>query len=207
MTFVVRSRAGQTPCTFLLSQRHEFFMNVCVCVCWGGASAASIAISAAARVIVQQWLQCRRGGGETHYLIILQRAIGRKMMERGAEQDTVREDINCVVRQSDTWLLCRCLITDLYPVIAGRKCFGNAAVGPTAVVSNYLGTVTVLKSRGDINTSGWNKPSELFVRVGWFILPHTRPKSVDFVDYLNFKGYEKGPGRIVNYHKHCQFLL
>lgn len=75
-------------------------------------------------------------------------------MERGAEQDTVREDINYVVRHLDTWLLCRCLITDLCPVIAGRKCFGNAAVGPAAVVSNYLGTVTVLKSREDINTSG-----------------------------------------------------
>lgn len=42
-----------------------------------GPSAASIAISAAARVIVPQWLQCRRGK-KTHYLIILQRAIGRK---------------------------------------------------------------------------------------------------------------------------------
>lgn len=62
MTFVVLSRAGQIPRTFLLSHRHEFFMNVCVCkcVCVGGPSDASIAISAAAGVIVPQWLQCRR---------------------------------------------------------------------------------------------------------------------------------------------------
>lgn len=41
-----------------------------------GPSAASIAISAAAGVIVPQWLQCRRK--KTHYLIILQRAIRRR---------------------------------------------------------------------------------------------------------------------------------
>ncbi len=55
-------------------------------------------------------------------------------MERihsGAEQDSVREDINCVVRQLATWLLCYCLITDLYQVISGWKCCDTAAVGPT----------------------------------------------------------------------------
>lgn len=53
-----------------------------------GPSAASIAISAAARVIVPQWLQRRRKKKEkekTHYLIILQRAIRRK----GWSEDTV----------------------------------------------------------------------------------------------------------------------
>lgn len=70
MTFVVRPRAGQTSRTVLLSQRHEFFMNVCVCGgLGGGGSAASIAISAAARVIVQQWLQCRRVGGGGGHII------------------------------------------------------------------------------------------------------------------------------------------
>lgn len=48
-------------------------VQVCVCV---GPSAASIPISAAAGVIVPQWLQCR--SKKTHYLIILQRAIWRK---------------------------------------------------------------------------------------------------------------------------------
>lgn len=46
-------------------------------------------------------------------------------MERGhsgAQQDSVREDINCVVRQLVAWLLCYCLITDLHLVI-------SAAVG------------------------------------------------------------------------------
>lgn len=61
----------------------------------------------------------------------------------GAEEDSVSEDISCVVRQLVTCLLCRCLITDLYQVIVGRKCLSNAAVGPTTVVSNYLRTVTI----------------------------------------------------------------
>lgn len=37
-------------------------------------------------------------------------------MERGhggAKQNSVREDINCVVRRLATWLLCYCLVTDL----------------------------------------------------------------------------------------------
>ena len=55
-------------------------------------------------------------------------------MERGlsgAEQDSVRKDINCVVRQLATLLLCYCLITDLCQVIAGRKSYGRGAMGPT----------------------------------------------------------------------------
>lgn len=55
-------------------------------------------------------------------------------MERGlsgAEQDSTREDINCVVRQLATLLLRYCLITDLYQVIAGRKSDRSAAEGPT----------------------------------------------------------------------------
>lgn len=49
----------------------------------------------------------------------------------GAQQDRVREDINCVVRQLVTWLLCYCLISDLYQVISDWKSYSTAAVGPT----------------------------------------------------------------------------
>lgn len=60
MAFVLPT-AGQILHTFLLSQRHEFFMNVCVFMCvHEEPSAASIAISAAAVVILPQWLQCRQ---------------------------------------------------------------------------------------------------------------------------------------------------
>lgn len=55
-------------------------------------------------------------------------------MERGhsgAQQDSVREDINCVVRQLAAWLLCYCLVTSLLQVISDWKSCGTAAVGPT----------------------------------------------------------------------------
>ena len=52
-------------------------------------------------------------------------------MERGhsgAQQDSVREDINRAVRQLAAWLLRYCLITDLHQVILDWK---SAVVGPT----------------------------------------------------------------------------
>lgn len=72
-----------------------------------GPSAASIAISAAAGVIVPQWLQCRR---EKKPTLSDNTAEGNteEKMERGhsgAQQDSVREDINCVVRQLAARLL------------------------------------------------------------------------------------------------------
>lgn len=60
-------------------------------------------------------------------------------MERGhsgAEQDSVRKDINCVVRQLMTWLLCHCLLTDLYQVISDWKSYATAAMGPTNMTVN-----------------------------------------------------------------------
>lgn len=83
-----------------------------------GPLAASIPISAAARVIVPQWLQCR----SKKNTLSDNTAEGNmeEKMERGhsgVQQHSEREDINCVVRQLATWLLCYCVKTDLHHVI------------------------------------------------------------------------------------------
>lgn len=91
-------------------------MDVCVCKCvcvWP--SAPSIAISAAAAVIVPQWLQCRE---KKHYLIILQSERWRE--DRAGQYERIQEKVT-VFRPLATWVLCYCVITDLHQLIAGWK--------------------------------------------------------------------------------------
>lgn len=61
------SLAGSPAPSYWASVMNFLWMFACASVC-GGPSAASIAISAAAGVIVPQWLQCRRGKGKKHII-------------------------------------------------------------------------------------------------------------------------------------------